>query len=126
MPYRPEHKEETRTRIIECARCLFNRHGFSEVSIEQVMAEAGLTRGGFYNHFRNKEELFCEAVKFYANCNPIGEVGWRRFRPKCGSQDLRAPDGKCLFVAAAPGRLGLSLSHGCVAIRCGEGWASDA
>ncbi len=70
MPYRPEHKAETRTRIIECARRLFNRHGYSEVSIEQVMAEAGLTRGGFYNHFRNKEELFCEAVKFYATCNP--------------------------------------------------------
>ncbi len=70
MPYRPEHKEETRVRIIECARRLFNRHGFSEVSIDQVMAEAGLTRGGFYNHFRNKEELFCEAVEFYATCDP--------------------------------------------------------
>ena len=70
MPYRPEHKEETRARIIECARRLFNRHGFSAVSIDEVMAEAGLTRGGFYNHFRNKEELFCEAVKHYATCNP--------------------------------------------------------
>ena len=27
-----------------------------------VMSEAGLTRGGFYNHFKNKEELFSEAV----------------------------------------------------------------
>jgi AcrR family transcriptional regulator len=62
MPYSPEHKAKTRSRIVEAARILFNRDGFAEVTIDQVMAEAGLTRGGFYNHFRNKEELYAEAV----------------------------------------------------------------
>ena len=95
MPYRPEHKEETRVRIIECARRLFNRHGFSEVSIDQIMAEAGLTRGGFYNHFRNKEELFCEAVKFYATCNPTErwdgvEVDFEGERPTFAAQIVNA------------------------------------
>ena len=70
MPYRPEHKVETRNRIVECARRLFNRRGFAEVSIDEIMASAGLTRGGFYNHFENKEELFGEAVASYARCNP--------------------------------------------------------
>ncbi|WP_200879069.1 TetR/AcrR family transcriptional regulator [Sphingopyxis sp. MWB1] len=41
---------------------MFNRHGFDRVTIDQIMAEAGLTRGGFYNHFRNKEQLYAEAV----------------------------------------------------------------
>jgi AcrR family transcriptional regulator len=68
MPYRPDHKSKTRARIVECARRLFNRRGFSDVSIDEVMAEAGLTRGGFYNHFKNKEELFAEAVASYATC----------------------------------------------------------
>lgn len=62
MPYSAEHKQKTRERIVETARILFNRHGFNGVSIDMVMQEAGLTRGGFYNHFKNKEELFSEAV----------------------------------------------------------------
>jgi AcrR family transcriptional regulator len=62
MPYSAEHKQKTRETIVETARILFNRHGFNGVSIDLVMQEAGLTRGGFYNHFKNKEELFSEAV----------------------------------------------------------------
>ncbi len=62
MPYKPEHKQATRKRIVESARVLFNRGGVADVSIDQIMSEAGLTRGGFYHHFKNKEELFAEAV----------------------------------------------------------------
>lgn len=62
MPYRDNHKAETRTRILQSARRLFNRRGYSDVSIDEVMAGAGLTRGGFYAHFPNKESLFAEAI----------------------------------------------------------------
>jgi TetR/AcrR family transcriptional regulator, transcriptional repressor for nem operon len=62
MPYPPHHKQLTRRRIVEAARILFNRHGFDRVSIDMVMAEAGLTRGGFYAHFESKEALFAAAV----------------------------------------------------------------
>ncbi len=62
MPYDQTHKERVRAKIVESARVLFNRHGFAGVSIDDIMAEAGLTRGGFYNHFTNKEELYAEAV----------------------------------------------------------------
>ncbi|WP_170327351.1 TetR/AcrR family transcriptional regulator [Ruegeria arenilitoris] len=65
MPYSAEHKQKTRKKIVEAARILFNRHGFNGVSIDMVMKEAGLTRGGFYNHFKNKEELFSEAIKSF-------------------------------------------------------------
>ncbi len=62
MPYSAEHKIDVRKRIVEQARVMFNREGFAAVSIDQLMAGVGLTRGGFYNHFRNKEELYAEAV----------------------------------------------------------------
>ena len=65
MPFSSEHKAKTRAKIIETARILFNRHGFQKVTIDMVMTEAGLTRGGFYNHFKNKEELFSEAVSSF-------------------------------------------------------------
>lgn len=71
MPYTAEHKERTRAKIVESARKLFNRHGFEQVSIETIMSEAGLTRGGFYNHFESKDELYAAAVASFATCNPF-------------------------------------------------------
>ena len=41
MSYSPEHALQTRARIIKSARCLFNRHGFEQVTIDQIMAAAG-------------------------------------------------------------------------------------
>ena len=63
MPYSPKHKRKSREKILESARRLFNKKGFSEVSIDEVMENAGLTRGGFYRHFKDKDELYAEAVR---------------------------------------------------------------
>lgn len=65
MPYSAEHKRETRAKIVEAARILFNRYGFEDVTIDMVMRDAGLTRGGFYNHFASKEELYAAAVSSF-------------------------------------------------------------
>ena len=65
MPYSAEHKASTRTKIVESARVLFNRHGFQDVTIDMVMENAGLTRGGFYNHFKSKEALYAVAVSSF-------------------------------------------------------------
>ena len=62
MPYSKAHTQAVKNRIIESARVLFNRHGFEKVTIDQIMANAGLTRGGFYHHFSSKEALYKEAV----------------------------------------------------------------
>ena len=58
MPCTAEHKARTRERIEQSARSMFNRRGFASVSIEDIMSHAGLTRGGFYNHFASKTDLF--------------------------------------------------------------------
>lgn len=71
MPYSSEHKAQTRERIVGAARRLFNRHGFEQVSIERIMSEAGLTRGGFYHHFGSKDELYAAAVASFTRCNPF-------------------------------------------------------
>jgi TetR/AcrR family transcriptional regulator, transcriptional repressor for nem operon len=73
MPYTPAHKQKTRQRIVAAARKLFNVHGFAAVSIDDVMAEAGLTRGGFYKHFARKEDLYHEAVLEFI-CAPQPEL----------------------------------------------------
>lgn len=78
MPYTKEHKQKTRVRIVEAAQRLFNRYGFAEVSIDDVMAEAGLTRGGFYNHFGNKEELYAAVVAQILDGTPAGLWSFER------------------------------------------------
>jgi TetR/AcrR family transcriptional repressor of nem operon len=70
MPYTPVHKSRTRERILDSARRLFTRSGYEAVTIEEVMGRAGLTRGGFYNHFQNKAELFAVAVESYGLTTP--------------------------------------------------------
>jgi TetR/AcrR family transcriptional repressor of nem operon len=74
MPYKPQHRDRTRTRIVRSAQRLFNRHGFEGVSIDQIMAAAELTRGGFYRHFSSKSDLYAEAMDcFFTN-------------PECGNK----------------------------------------
>jgi AcrR family transcriptional regulator len=63
MPYTPKHKDGTRQRILESARRVFNRKGFSEATIDEIMADAGLSHGGFYRHFGSKGDLYAEAVR---------------------------------------------------------------
>src|ERR1043166_7602020 len=82
MPYTSEHKARTRERIIHAARQLFNRHGFEAVSIDQIMARAKLTRGGFYHHFPSKDALYVEAVRSFTTCSPFAIRLARSRRPQ--------------------------------------------
>jgi TetR/AcrR family transcriptional regulator, transcriptional repressor for nem operon len=63
MRYSATQKQATRERIVNSARRLFNRRGFSEVTIDEIMQHAGLTRGGFYRHFATKGQLYADAVR---------------------------------------------------------------
>jgi TetR/AcrR family transcriptional repressor of nem operon len=62
MRYAPEHKEETRARIVGAASRSFRRRGSEGIAIADLMKELELTHGGFYRHFGSKEELFAEAL----------------------------------------------------------------
>src|SRR5438445_7324216 len=63
----PPHREQVRQEIIKSAARLFNRYGFSAVSIDDIMAGAGLTRGGFYSYFQSKSELYAEAISGFVD-----------------------------------------------------------
>jgi AcrR family transcriptional regulator len=62
MPYPAGHRTEVKKKIVSSARRLFNRHGFEKVSLDQIMAGAGLTRGGFYSYFESKSDLYVEVL----------------------------------------------------------------
>jgi len=62
MPYTQDHKDRSRLRILASALRLFSERGFGQVTIDDVMADAGLTRGAFYAHFDSKEHLYADAI----------------------------------------------------------------
>jgi TetR/AcrR family transcriptional repressor of nem operon len=85
MPYSRHHKEQTRRRIVGAAAQLFNRKGFEAVTIGEIMTQAGLTHGGFYRHFRGKDQLYAEAVRHFLRQE--ARPRWQK-----GPKDGRRPD----------------------------------
>jgi len=62
MRYEPEHKTRTRDRIVQNAARKLRAEGMSGPGVASVMKASGLTVGGFYKHFRSKDELVAEAI----------------------------------------------------------------
>src|ERR1700723_1242288 len=62
VPYPKNHRVHVKSKIVASARRLFNRQGFDNVSLDDIMRGAGLTRGGFYSYFRTKSELYAEVL----------------------------------------------------------------
>jgi TetR/AcrR family transcriptional regulator, transcriptional repressor for nem operon len=56
-----EDKARNRQNIVEAAGRMFRSQGVDAVGIAELMKEAGLTHGGFYNHFASKDDLAAEA-----------------------------------------------------------------
>ncbi|MEV7341931.1 TetR/AcrR family transcriptional regulator [Streptomyces sp. NPDC093544] len=55
-----EDKARNRQNIVEAASRMFRAQGIDAVGIAELMKEAGLTHGGFYNHFASKNDLAVE------------------------------------------------------------------
>lgn len=53
-----QRSEETRARIIESAIKLFSNRGYNAASVDNICAEAGISKGAFYHHFESKQALF--------------------------------------------------------------------
>lgn len=113
MPYQPEHKIKIRAKIIESARVLFNRHGFENVTIDMIMNHMGMTRGGFYHHFKSKENVYSEAVQSFlmgrgARWRAEAGIDHSRLAPDMAKQMIRSYlsaahlkdlDGQCPMIA---------------------------
>lgn len=57
MLHRTRKGEETRERLLELAESAVLQKGFAATSIDELIAAAGLTKGGFFYHFKDKGDL---------------------------------------------------------------------
>jgi TetR/AcrR family transcriptional regulator, transcriptional repressor for nem operon len=74
-------------KIIDSARKLFNRYGFENVSISQIMSGAGLTHGGFYSYFRTKSDLYAEVLACFFT-DPEWKNCWEGVHVDLSSTDV--------------------------------------
>jgi AcrR family transcriptional regulator len=63
MSSKAQQSEATRAKLLRVGRDLFARRGYSDVSTEEIVRRAGVTRGALYHHFRDKRDLFAAVVE---------------------------------------------------------------
>ncbi|HVT09640.1 MAG TPA: TetR/AcrR family transcriptional regulator [Polyangia bacterium] len=117
MRYPAGHKEEVRARIVNAAARALCRDGLLGASIPALMKDAGLTHGGFYAHFDDRDELVAEAVEaaaartgaeVFAEGAPLEDALARYL----SSEHLGAPDRGCVVAA-----LGTEGAHASPSVR---------
>ncbi|KSW27820.1 MULTISPECIES: TetR/AcrR family transcriptional regulator [unclassified Pseudomonas] len=77
MRYPEDHKAQTRQRIIDEASRRFRSEGVEATGLQTLMKALGLTHGGFYAHFKSKEELV--EIALQAAFEQLAEVAGRTF-----------------------------------------------
>ncbi|MFP4388156.1 MAG: TetR/AcrR family transcriptional regulator [Desulfococcaceae bacterium] len=80
---------ETRRAIIEKAAPLFNKQGVAGTSFSDLTRAAGLTKGGFYGHFKNKDEIALHAFDFNVDFI-VGNLKAEMERAETAAEKLRA------------------------------------
>ncbi|MFD7695490.1 MULTISPECIES: TetR/AcrR family transcriptional regulator [Streptomyces] len=103
-----EEKARNRQNIVEAAGRMFRAQGIDAVGIADLMKEAGLTHGGFYNHFASKDDLAVEVcnASFAASLGvlaqavadgdaPAGSPLRRVVDDYLSAEHRDAPDGGC-------------------------------
>jgi len=59
---KPQRRQDTRERLLQAAQLVFARHGYDRATVDEIVREAGFSKGAFYVHFASKEDLFWEML----------------------------------------------------------------
>ena len=112
MRYEPEHKTRTRDRIVRNAARKLRAEGLNGPGVASMMKASGLTVGGFYKHFRSKDELLAEAIaqafsdseKVYSSLQNVPrEDRWKELvRLYLSPEHCDHPNTGCPVAALAP------------------------
>lgn len=83
--------EETRAALLTTARTVFSERGYADTSMDDLTAQAGLTRGALYHHFGDKKGLLLAVVeqidaemdsRLQSISDSAGDP-WEGFRSRC-------------------------------------------
>src|SRR5215470_8334802 len=101
MRYPEGHKEGVSARIVESAARAIRKHGIDGVSIPKLMKLAGLTHGGFYGHFKDREDLIAQAVVQAARDSMLAgdKPGIEALRSYLSTDHALHPERGCVVAA---------------------------
>lgn len=113
MRYSLEHKARNHEKILSMAARSIREHGGDTSGIGTVMKKAGLTKGGFYRHFKSKDDLFVEAVARafdemgrgmleVAKSAPEGQALRAMIERYLSTPHANSPGIGCVFAALGP------------------------
>jgi TetR/AcrR family transcriptional repressor of nem operon len=88
MRYSQEHKAKNHEKILSVAARSFREQGGDSSGIGKVMKRVGMQKGGFYRHFKSKDDLFAESVERALDETGSGLVEVAKSAPR--GQALRA------------------------------------
>jgi AcrR family transcriptional regulator len=94
-----ERSETTRGQLLATAERLFAERGYADTATEELVAEAGVTRGALYHHFADKRDLF-RAVFIALE---------ERMMARAAAVAAKAPDAWSALTAGAHGFLDVCL-----------------
>lgn len=88
-----ERSQATTQRLVVAARNRFALHGFAATSLDDILEQAGMTRGALYHHFESKTDLFRAVVEdqeraltqHLASAAQGQTNAWRAFRAGCSA-----------------------------------------
>ena len=80
-----EQDQQTRQRLLRCAKAEFLSRGFEHASLRRICGAAGVTTGAVYFFFQNKEDLFAQIVQDTAQ--QLTQLGH-----ELASEELEHPD----------------------------------
>ncbi|MGH9500251.1 MAG: TetR/AcrR family transcriptional regulator [Terriglobales bacterium] len=113
MRYQPGHKAEVHQKIVKDASRRVRSEGLNGAAVATVMADTGLTHGGFYKHFGSKDDLLVESLREgfreiedslaqAAEQSPPGE-GWKAIvRTYLRPEHCEHPDHGCPLATLGP------------------------
>jgi TetR/AcrR family transcriptional repressor of nem operon len=79
MRYAPDHKAQTRDKLLSVAAEQMRLHGPDGLSVAAIMKGAGLTHGGFYAHFDSKDALIAAAIAtMFEHADSTSAGAWQR------------------------------------------------
>ena len=83
-------KEQTHLRILDSAAAMIRQHGFEALAVAAVMKQTGLTHGGFYAHFANRDALLAEALTHAGRQSQQKLQDWLTVQTAAGQAPLAA------------------------------------
>jgi TetR/AcrR family transcriptional repressor of nem operon len=113
MRYRPGHRVEIHQKIVKDASRRLRAEGLTRAAVPAVMRDAGLTHGGFYKHFGNKDELVMESLRqaFQETANSLAQAAeqskpgtaWKAIvKAYLSPEHCDHPERGCPLAALAP------------------------